>query len=213
MLSPIVSGQTTGTGVVAGPAADPAMKPLAHSACADLAEQVDRYLSHYPEERTRLAPLLNQLSEAASPFDRKILPGHVTASGIVIRDASLLMILHPFLLKWLQPGGHVEYGETPLQAAMREVLEETGLYGAPHPWHEHHLMPFDIDVHGIPANPAKAELAHWHYDFRYVLCDVKVSSQMPESDHEVAWRLLEEVDEPNLRRLIDKVRCRGLPIQ
>ncbi|MGD0606547.1 MAG: hypothetical protein ABSA53_23555 [Streptosporangiaceae bacterium] len=30
-------------------------------------------------------------------------------------------------------------------------------------------IPVDIDVHPIPANPAKSEQDHWHADFRYVI--------------------------------------------
>lgn len=31
----------------------------------------------------------------------------------------------------------------------------------------HDVIPVDIDVHEIPANPAKPEPAHWHADFRF----------------------------------------------
>ncbi len=39
----------------------------------------------------------------------------------------MLFIKHKKLNKWLPPGGHVEYGETPDATAIREVKEETGL--------------------------------------------------------------------------------------
>lgn len=170
-------------------------------------EEVERYLRRHPCERERLAPLLAQLEAAPDPFARSSLPGHVTASAIVTEDEKILLVLHPFLKKWLQPGGHVEPGETPLQAARRELLEETGLGSEVHPWHEENRMPVDIDVHRIPENPKKDEPAHWHYDFRYLL-----RAGMPEGrqdhgeeDHELGWKPLGEVDEPHLKILIAKL--------
>ena len=56
----------------------------------------------------------------------------IPAAGAVITDAAgrVLLVLRghePHAGRWSIPGGHVEPGETPAQAAAREVLEETGL--------------------------------------------------------------------------------------
>jgi len=41
----------------------------------------------------------------------------------------VLMIMHKRLQTWLPVGGELEPGETPLEAAMRELGEETGMVG------------------------------------------------------------------------------------
>jgi 8-oxo-dGTP pyrophosphatase MutT (NUDIX family) len=63
---------------------------------------------------------------AATPADK--LRHDWTASVLVLRpDRHILLLLHAKLGVWLGPGGHVEPGEGPDEAALREVMEETGL--------------------------------------------------------------------------------------
>lgn len=56
------------------------------------------------------------------------LPGReFTVATFVIANRRVLLLWHRKLQKWLPPGGHVEPGELPDEAAVREVREETGL--------------------------------------------------------------------------------------
>jgi 8-oxo-dGTP diphosphatase len=53
-----------------------------------------------------------------------------TADVVVIRDGHVLLIrrgCEPFEGAWSLPGGWVDSGETPLEAAVRELSEETGI--------------------------------------------------------------------------------------
>jgi 8-oxo-dGTP diphosphatase len=45
-------------------------------------------------------------------------------------QGAVLLIHHRRLGTWLPVGGEIETGETPLEAAQRELLEETGLSGS-----------------------------------------------------------------------------------
>jgi 8-oxo-dGTP pyrophosphatase MutT (NUDIX family) len=53
---------------------------------------------------------------------------HHSAGGVVVRADQVLLIC-PRRGRWQLPKGHVERGEAPAQAAVREVLEETGVRG------------------------------------------------------------------------------------
>jgi 8-oxo-dGTP pyrophosphatase MutT (NUDIX family) len=141
-----------------------------------LAAIVARYLELFPEEQGGLQGLHMHAGQGDNTiFSRKNAIGHITGAGfIVARDTGrVLLIEHKILQRFLQPGGHFEpTDDDVLATARREIEEETGLgetdltyvpFKVDQP-----LMPFEIDVHHIPANPNKQEFDHDHYDFRYL---------------------------------------------
>jgi 8-oxo-dGTP pyrophosphatase MutT (NUDIX family) len=52
---------------------------------------------------------------------------HFTVAVFVVWEGKVLLHRHRKLGMWLPPGGHIEENELPDEAAVREVLEETGL--------------------------------------------------------------------------------------
>jgi 8-oxo-dGTP pyrophosphatase MutT (NUDIX family) len=50
-----------------------------------------------------------------------------TVAVFVVWEGKVLLHLHRKLGMWLPPGGHIERDELPDEAAVREVLEETGV--------------------------------------------------------------------------------------
>lgn len=61
------------------------------------------------------------------PEKRHQIPQHFTASGVVIAQDHVLLVHHRRIGAWLPPGGHIEDGEMPEEAVVREILEETGV--------------------------------------------------------------------------------------
>ena len=52
---------------------------------------------------------------------------HFTATAFVVHDNQVLLHWHVKVGEWLPPGGHIDDNEDPVQAVLREVLEETGV--------------------------------------------------------------------------------------
>ena len=52
---------------------------------------------------------------------------HFTVAVFVVWEGKVLLHFHRKLGMWLPPGGHIERDELPDDAAVREVLEETGV--------------------------------------------------------------------------------------
>ncbi|MEU6706548.1 NUDIX hydrolase [Streptomyces wuyuanensis] len=161
------------------------------------------YLDQHPEDKTELGVILGLLDDGHDLTSRKTLPGHVTASAILIDpDGLILHILHNATGKWLLPGGHLEASDdTLLQAAGRELAEETGI--PPHVITPHNQTPLHIDVHPIDANPAKDEPAHQHFDFRFLFrTTADIGELQTEEVSDAAWRDLDDIADDLLRQRI-----------
>ncbi len=125
--------------------------------------------------------------------------GHITASGLVIKNDKVLLIRHPFIGKYFQPGGHIDENETPLEAAIREVYEETGWKCNPYRARNQIL---DVDIHLIPENKEKLESAHWHIDLCYQLNPIEQSLASENLFPE--WIEISRVESLRVRRAFKK---------
>ena len=56
---------------------------------------------------------------------------HLTVSGFVVHEGRVALHWHPKLGFWLPAGGHLEAGEDPVEAVLREVEEEFDLIAEP----------------------------------------------------------------------------------
>jgi 8-oxo-dGTP pyrophosphatase MutT (NUDIX family) len=122
--------------------------------------------------------MLAELERLPSPFDEHSDPTHVTASAIVVGRRGVVLHRHRRLHRWMQPGGHIDPGEKPEEAALRESVEETGLVLA-HPSAGAEIL--HVDVH-----PAAA--GHVHLDVRYLLWAADADPAPPPGEsQEVAW--------------------------
>ncbi|HWB71069.1 MAG TPA: NUDIX domain-containing protein [Egibacteraceae bacterium] len=119
-------------------------------------------------ERRGRARILVELDRLPRPFDEHADPVHVTASAVVVGPRGVLLHRHRRLGIWLQPGGHVEVGETPWDAAVREVVEEAGLVPA-HPRGQPDVVHVDVHDGGPYAQTASRFGRHTHLDLRYLL--------------------------------------------
>jgi 8-oxo-dGTP pyrophosphatase MutT (NUDIX family) len=133
------------------------------------------------------------------PYSRMTEAGHITASGLVIKNEKVLLILHPYIKEWLQPGGHIDKGESPIESAIREVFEETGYVCE---LDSLNLDPLDIDIHKIPENSKKGEGEHIHIDLLYRLKALdKIDSPEEISCH---WFTVKEIKNQRMRRVLTK---------
>jgi 8-oxo-dGTP pyrophosphatase MutT (NUDIX family) len=174
-----------------------------------------RYRAVYPLE----APVVDRISALieshADCFERTCRPGHITcAAWIVSADRRQCLLAHHRKLdRWLQLGGHADGHWCVEEVALREAREESGLSAFDIVPIDGVVMPFDIDVHEIPAryddDGRLVEDAHEHHDVRFLLVARPGGSlQVSDESHGVAWFTPEEIrqniDEESILRMLHK---------
>ena len=158
-----------------------------------------KYFANNPIELLRQIIQLILINSKLIWNNKLQIHGHITASGFVIQNDKVLLIRHPYIGKYFQPGGHIDDDETYLEAAIREVHEETGWICVPSKECGHVL---DIDVHLIPENAKKFEGAHWHIDLCYQLNPIEQTAASESLSAE--WIEIGRVESPRVRRAFKK---------
>ncbi len=124
----------------------------------------------------------------------------IGALAVVVNDAQVLLVQRgkqPDAGLWGFPGGHVEWGETVMQAAQRELREETSVIAAP----LHYLDNLDLlrhDAQGVVQS---------HYLLVGVACQYRSGAPLAGDDAlDARWFPLDQIrqgDLPMSDRVID----------
>jgi 8-oxo-dGTP pyrophosphatase MutT (NUDIX family) len=133
-------------------------------------------------EAVSIKLLLAEFDRLPDAFSETADPVHATGSAIVVGPRGVVLLKHKRLGLWLQPGGHIDPGESPWEAALREAREETGL----------DVSFADVADDGIPrlvhVDVHPGGRGHTHLDLRYMVDGGVAEPNPPEGEsQEIAW--------------------------
>jgi 8-oxo-dGTP pyrophosphatase MutT (NUDIX family) len=169
-------------------------------------------------EHESLERFLIEFDRLHRPFDEHAAAVHVTGSAIVTGPRGVLLHRHKRLGIWLQPGGHIDDGETPWDAALREAGEETGL-----PMRFAHSPPSSFPPSSFPPPSSRSSSpplvhvdvhpgprGHTHLDLRYLIDGGHADPQPPVGESQViawfGWDDAIAIADPGLRGALEALR-------
>jgi 8-oxo-dGTP pyrophosphatase MutT (NUDIX family) len=124
---------------------------------------------------------------------------HFTVAVFVVHEERVLLHYHRKLGKWLPPGGHVEDNELPDAAAVREVLEETGIRarlrgprGLPIDEPRQLVVPAGVQVEHIYPGHEHIDLVYFAQPEPDDVHAAEIDPRLAESDR-VGWYAAEEL--------------------
>lgn len=137
----------------------------------------------------------------------RMTPRRAFSVGVFARQGSdILLIFHNRLRLWLPVGGEIEANETPLEAALRELKEETGLVGRPVEGNPLSIPGSPPGLLGYEEHDAGPKGLHMNFDFL-----VDVDSREIEGDGSFArhgWYSTPPPEAPpNVHRFFEIVRA------
>lgn len=118
----------------------------------------------------------------------------------------VLLVFHKRLRLWIPVGGEVEANETPLEAALRELKEETGLDGKPPAGNPLGIPGCPDGLLGYEEHLAGSKGLHLNFDFVLDVPARDVVSDGTWGDH--GWfRAPPAEAPPNVHRLFEVLRA------
>lgn len=155
---------------------------------ADAVRTLSSWAPDDPGQRALCQAFLGFLAARPDACARCCVPGHLTASAVVVSHdgTHVLLTLHPRIGRWVQLGGHCEEGDAGLAAAaLREATEESGIDGL-----EIDPQPLHLDVHPITCSlgvPTR------HFDVRFLVYAPAGATPVRSSESvDLAWWSIDE---------------------
>ena len=174
---------------------------------ADAVRVVSELPAEDPRSRTVKEAYLGFLAARPDAMWRSCVPGHLTASALVLDPSrrAVLLTLHPRVGMWLQLGGHCEEGDgTLLDAAAREAREESGIGSL-----SFDPSPLALDVHPITCSLG---IATRHFDVQFLALAPAGADPVKSAEsidlRWFSWDDLPAGTSPEIPQLIEQARLR-----